>query len=187
MNSPSSNGNAKGKSKAELLLHPVRMKIIQSLIGKQLTVQQLGERVPDIPQATLYRHMRLLQDSGLLEVVERHQVRGTVERVFALAEHGSDLTPDDLRHATREQHMQLFMHFIALLLGDYGAYLERESIDMEKDMVSYRQAGFYASDEEAWELIRKLRSAIAEVMANEPASHRTKRTLTSILLPDTPK
>ncbi|ULL13632.1 transcriptional regulator [Paenibacillus sp. H1-7] len=180
----SSDDKAKRKSKAELLLHPVRLKIIQSLIGRQLTIQQLNERMPETPQATLYRQVKLLQDSGLLRVVEHHQVRGTVERVFALAEFGADLTPDDMRHASREQHMQLFMQFIALLLGDYGAYLERDTIDMEKDMVSYRQAGFFASDDEVRELLRKLSSAIAEVMANEPAPHRRKRTLTSILLPD---
>jgi len=182
-----SDGQAKGKSKAELLLHPVRMKIVQALIGKWLTVQQLGERLPEIPQATLYRHMRLLQDSGLLKVVRHRQVRGTVERVFALAEYGQDLTVEDMRSATREEHMQLFLHFIALILGDYGAYLERETIDFEKDLVMYRQAGFYASDDEVMAMLHKLKAAVGEVMANEPAPHRTRRTLTSILLPDTPK
>ncbi|WP_028551860.1 helix-turn-helix domain-containing protein [Paenibacillus sp. UNC451MF] len=180
------NPQSTGKSKADLLLHPVRMKIIQALVGRQLTIQQLGERLTDIPQATLYRHMKILQDSGLLKVVEEHQIRGTTERVFALAEQGASLTKEDLLHATKEEHMQYFMHFIAMLLGDFGTYLQRDFIDLQKDLVTYRQAGFFASDEEVQELIRKLGEAIAEVMANNPAPNRTKRTLTSILLPDSP-
>lgn len=176
-----------GRSKADLLLHPVRMKIIQTLIGRQLTIQQMGERLTDIPQATLYRHMKLLLQSGLLKVVEEHPIRGTTERVFALAEQGESLTKDDLLHASREEHMQYFMHFMAMILGDFGTYLQRDSIDLQKDLVAYRQAGFFASDEEVQELLRKLGAAISEVMSNDPAPNRTKRTLTSILLPDTPR
>jgi DNA-binding PadR family transcriptional regulator len=160
------------------------MKIIQTLINRQLTVQQIGERLPHIPQATLYRHLKLLSDSGLLVIVEEHPVRGTVERVFALAEQGADLTEEDLHNVSRDEHMQYFMHFMASILADFGKYMQRENIELKRDMVGYRQASFYASDDELQELIGTVREAVRQAMEREPAEDRTKRTLTTILLPD---
>lgn len=74
-------------SKIKLILHPVRMKIIQSLInGKKFTVNQIAERVKDVPQATLYRQLNTLLEADLIEVVQENQVRGTIEKVYALKE-----------------------------------------------------------------------------------------------------
>ncbi|SFL57778.1 Helix-turn-helix domain-containing protein [Gracilibacillus orientalis] len=51
------------------LLHPVRMEIIQALVsGKQLTPSQLSECLPNIPHATLYRHINYLHDLGMITV-----------------------------------------------------------------------------------------------------------------------
>ena len=75
------------QSKMKLILHPVRMKIIQSLLnGKNMTVQQLSQRAKDVPQATLYRHLNKLLEAELIQVVQENQIRGTVEKVYALKE-----------------------------------------------------------------------------------------------------
>ena len=75
------------QSKMKLILHPVRMKIIQSLLnGKNMTVQQLSQRAKDVPQATLYRHLNKLLEADLIQVVQENQIRGTVEKVYALKE-----------------------------------------------------------------------------------------------------
>ena len=76
------------QSKMKLILHPVRMKIIQSLLnGKNLTVQQLSQRAKDVPQATLYRHLNKLLEADFIQVVQENQIRGTVEKVYALKNH----------------------------------------------------------------------------------------------------
>ncbi|NNJ11357.1 helix-turn-helix domain-containing protein [Chloroflexales bacterium ZM16-3] len=47
-------------SPADLLLHPIRLRIIVALTVQQLTVQQLAGVLPDVPQATLYRQIHKL-------------------------------------------------------------------------------------------------------------------------------
>ncbi|WP_284642238.1 helix-turn-helix domain-containing protein [Paenibacillus silviterrae] len=173
------------KSKADLILHPVRLKLIQTLVGgRQLTVGQMAERLPEVPQATLYRHLNLLRKGGLLVVVDQKQIRGAVERVYALADQGESLTEEDLKKATPQDHMQYFLHFLAGLINDFGTYLEGESIDPRKDGLSYRQASFFASDEELLEFIAGFRESLYRMMDNEPTEARRKRILTTILLPD---
>ena len=62
------------ESKAELVLHPVRLRIIQSLIGgRERTPQQIAEELPDVAQATLYRHLGRLAKAGLVKVVAERQ------------------------------------------------------------------------------------------------------------------
>ena len=56
----------------DLLLHPLRLRIIQLLFdGRRLTARQIAAAQPEIPQATLYRHLHQLVEGGVLVVVVR--------------------------------------------------------------------------------------------------------------------
>ncbi|MYU09985.1 helix-turn-helix domain-containing protein [Streptomyces sp. SID8361] len=59
------------------------MRILQTLVGAdELTTAQLRDRLPDVPPATMYRHIATLTQAGILEVIHERQVRGTVERSY---------------------------------------------------------------------------------------------------------
>ena len=85
--------------KADIILHPVRLRILVALGGTKLTAQQLVRLLPDVPQTTLYRQLNLLTRHGVLEVAEERRVRGTVERVYRPAPGTTTLTPGDLAEA----------------------------------------------------------------------------------------
>ena len=72
------------ESKTDLIMHPIRIRILLALVDRKLTPLQLGEQLADVPQATLYRHLNKLMQGGLLEVIEERPVRGTVEKVYGL-------------------------------------------------------------------------------------------------------
>ncbi len=172
-------------SKADLILHPVRIRIIQTMAGgRRLTVQQMAELLPDVPQATMYRHLNKLTAAGLLSVVDQKQIRGTVERVYALAEQADNVTEEDLRQATREDHMRYFMTFLATMMGEYGTYLEQDRIDLARDGGGYRQAVLYLDDEEFSEFIQSLAALFQKAMANRPAPGRRRRTIATIIVPE---
>ncbi|WP_432746845.1 helix-turn-helix domain-containing protein [Microbacterium oxydans] len=64
-------------STTSALLHPVRLRIVQTLLAKGTsTTRDLHERLGDIPIATLYRHIAYLSEHGLIEVDHERQVRG---------------------------------------------------------------------------------------------------------------
>ena len=64
-----------------LLSDPLKLRLLQAFADSAKTTKQvaaeLGENV-----TKLYRHVDALHDSGLLEVVEERQKRGTIERTF---------------------------------------------------------------------------------------------------------
>ena len=66
----------------ELLAHPVRMRIVHALRGRELTTGQLCELLPDVSKAMVYRHVEALATGEVLEVAAERRVRGAVERTF---------------------------------------------------------------------------------------------------------
>lgn len=168
----------------DLLLHPIRLRIVQALAGARLTPLQVKDRLGDVPQATLYRHLNQLADHGLIEVVDERQVRGSVERTYALVTGATALGDDDLESATPEDHFRYFATFLGTLLNDYASYLDSGNPTLDADRVGYRQVPLWLTDAEIDALVGAMRSVVDEAVGNEPGPGRRRRLLTTIVMPD---
>jgi hypothetical protein len=80
------------QTKSDLLLHPVRMRLVTELAGRQMTPGQLAAALPDVPQATLYRQINRLLEGGVFEVVAEQVVNGATERTYAVVGGGDRLS-----------------------------------------------------------------------------------------------
>ena len=172
-------------SRADLVLHPVRMRLLVTLARRQLTARQLSELLPDIPQATLYHHLGILTRADLLRVVSERRIRGTVEKLYASAEDSALLGPADLANASRDDHLRYFTIFVATLLADFARYLQQDApIDLLADGVGYREIPFYLSDEEFAQAARAVNQALLPYLNNQPAPYRRRRLFATIVIPD---
>ena len=53
---------------AEIVMNPVRQRIFQYLLLHETgTVKEIRKALPDVPGASLYRHMKLLTENGIEE------------------------------------------------------------------------------------------------------------------------
>lgn len=173
------------KSKADLILHPIRMRIIQALIPEgNRTTQQLAERLSDVPQATLYRHLNTLLQAGLIHVAEERKIRGTTEKAYALTTNATNITPDDMTEKSSEHHMELFMKFVASMIGNYGKYVAQPSYDLYEDGISFRQVQLYLNDEEYRTMLTDLRKRMGEHAGNGPGEGRRLRNVWTIIVPE---
>ncbi|WP_344967364.1 helix-turn-helix domain-containing protein [Streptosporangium fragile] len=170
--------------KAEAVLHPVRLRILQAFIGPEtLTVRDLADLLPDVPQATLYRHLNTLTDAGVLRVAEERRVRGAVERAFALPDVSGALTGADLEGATPDDHLRYFAAFLAALQGEFARYLGRPGIDLAADGVGYRTFVVNLTDEEFLAFMASLNELVAKAAANPPAPGRRRRAFARVVMP----
>jgi hypothetical protein len=80
--------------------------------------------------------------------------------------------------------MELFMKFVATLIGDYGKYLKQDQFDLVKDGVSYRQVELNLSDEEYLQLLQGLRARMMQHVGNEPSDERRRRLIATIVIPE---
>jgi hypothetical protein len=169
---------------ADLLLHPVRLRIIQAFLGdRALTTTDLRSELPDVPPASLYRHVARLVDAGVLSVVAERRVRGALERTYVLRVAAASINLEEVDRMTREDHRQAFMAFVAGLMGDFDRYLSRDDVDLVRDGVSYRMAGLWLDEAELAELGRELIRVIQPRLANPPRPGRRRRILGSVLIP----
>jgi hypothetical protein len=169
---------------ADLLLHPVRLRIIQAFLGdRALTTAELRGELPDVPPASLYRHVARLVEAGVLSVVSERRVRGALERTYVLRVAAATINLDELDKMTREDHRQAFMAYVAGLLGDFDRYLSRDHIDLLRDGVSYQMAGLWLDDAELAELGREMTRVLQPRLANAPRPGRRRRILGTVLIP----
>lgn len=171
-------------STADLVLHPVRLRIIQSLLGgRRLTTAQIARELDDVTTATLYRQVAILAEAGILEVVEERRVRGAVERTYELRVEASQLTPEELGRMTADDHRHAFAAFVSGLLVSFDAYLGHGDVDLIRDGVGYRQNAMWLTDEEAADLIGEMRVVFASRLQNGLAEGRRRRLLSTVLIP----
>lgn len=171
---------------ADLILHPIRLRIVQALLGDaRLTTADLRARLDDVPAASLYRHVSTLIEGEIIEVVSERKVRGAIERTLALRTEGARVGADEARAMSVEDHRQAFMTFTAALLGDFDRYLARGDADLARDLAGYVQVGLHLSDEEMGELLTELNAVVAPRLQNEPGPGRTRRILTTVVIPST--
>lgn len=170
-------------STADLLLHPVRLRIIQAFLGdRALTTGQLRAELPDVAPASLYRHVAMLVDAGVLSVVSERRVRGAVERTYILRLAAANIGLDEVQSMSRDEHRHAFMAFVAGLLGDADRYLSRDTIDPVRDGVGYRVAAMWLDDAEYREFLADLARVIQPRVANAPKPGRRRRILSTVLL-----
>ncbi|MFC0864222.1 helix-turn-helix domain-containing protein [Sphaerimonospora cavernae] len=170
----------------DLLLHPVRLRVVQSLLGdRRMTTAAMAEELSDVSPATLYRHVAVLANAGVLEVVDEQRVRGAMERTYALRLPAAQVKEEDLAAMSPDDHRKAFMAFVAGLLADFDCYADRGDIDLRRDGVGYRQAAFWLSDDELTEFMNDLRGVFETWMSRGPAEGRVRRTLTTVLMPST--
>lgn len=169
---------------ADLLLHPVRLRIVQAFLGdRALTTTQLSAELSDVPAASLYRHVARLVAAGVLQVVAQRRVRGAVERTYVLRLAAARVGPDELEAMSADDYRQVFMAYAAGLLADFDRYLQRPKVDLVRDGVAFGIEGLWLDDAEFAEMMRDLYRVLQPRRANAPKPGRRRRLLASVLLP----
>ncbi len=170
-------------SSADLLLHPVRLRVVKTFLGdRALTTAQIAAVLDDVPTASLYRHIATLTKAGVLQVVAERRVRGTLEKTYTLQMMAARMQPDDIEAMSIEDHARAFMAYVAGLLGDFDRYLSHDPAP-GRDGADYRVNAMWLNDGEYTDFLRDLRRVLEARLANKPTKERRRRMLYHVLLP----
>lgn len=168
----------------ECITNPIKCKLLLEIYSQgQTTAKQLSDKLDDVPQATLYRNLKKMLGDGILKVVEEVQVRGTVEKTYALA---FDLNGDFesiIAENSGTLYMQLFTQFFLGFAKQFREYCQSPNINIEKDMSGFSLSHIYLSDKELAELMNSISSTISKSKNNKPNDERKLRTIGVILSP----
>jgi len=159
---------AKRLTKAELIVHPVRLRIIESFLGRSLTTRQIAALLPDVPQASLYRQIKRLYDAQILVVIEEKTVNGIIERTYALQAGATHLSREEFAAIPPEDHSRYFAIFLGVMAAQMDRYLAQPTYDTTAEGMTYFQSVLNLTDEEA----RQMRVDLLELVKRAGKSGR---------------
>lgn len=168
----------------DCITNPVKCKLLLEIHSQgKATAKHLADIYSDIPQATLYRHLKKMLSDGILQIVDETQVRGTVEKTYSLARNINSDMETMLEENSGKLYMQYFMQYIIGFAKQFQKYCQSPNIDIKNDMTGFSLAPLYLSDDELTSLVTSISQIISAVKNNEPTPDRKLRTIGVIVSP----
>ena len=155
---------------AKLMIHPVRMRILMSLSRNPACTRQLHRALPDIPVASLYRHVRRLREGGLIEVVSTRRVRGAEELTYGLVQPHLSVGRDEVAAMEPDQAIQHFATYAQLIIAAYGRFARAADTTIEEGNYWVVEASMTPAQRAA--LAKRLRDAFDAVQTEEADGER---------------
>ncbi|MFN3651872.1 MAG: helix-turn-helix domain-containing protein [Armatimonadota bacterium] len=170
--------------RATLISHPVRSRILTALMGRRLTTYQIGHLLPDVALSSIYRHLRLLVEGGIVEPVEEVRVNGALTRVYAVRTGETRIGPDDTGGISAAEHLGHFGTFQNLLAELFRSYLAQEGTDPAHDPFHALMGSLHLSPGEYREFMEELRELLERWGAQEPGGDRRRLVFAHLMIPD---
>lgn len=160
---------------AEIVMNPVRQRIFQYLLVHETgTVKDIRKALPDIPSASLYRHMKILTDNAVLTVVGENRIRGTVESIYQLNK--SALEIDDADGAGVQMAL-------LSICASFAKYFAGGHADPRKDMLMLTTCTLKLTDEDFMSFLSEINQLALKYMDIEVRKGSKTRQVTLISAP----
>ena len=158
-------------------LHPIRQRILQVLLEKkEASAAQIQESLSDIPRASLYRHIKVLAECGVIEAVREVPKRGSAEKFYTVC-----APPADAQ--TNENMNRMIQATLLRLANDFSGYLADEEHDPKQDLLTVGQATLLLSDEEFAAFLTEYSQVLAKYLPNRAGEGRKVRKITFLSSP----
>ena len=160
---------------AEVVMNPVRQRIFQYfLLHEAGTAKDLKKALPDVPSASLYRHIRILADHSILVVVGENRIRGTVESIYRL-------NRDAL--AVEDESGNAVQMSLLSICASFARYFAAGNADPRKDMLLLTNCTLVLTDEEFSGFLSEINEIALKYMKMEAAEGSKTRQITLISAP----
>lgn len=160
---------------AEVVMNPVRQRIFQYfLLHETGTVKDIKKALPDVPSASLYRHVKILADSSILMVVGENRIRGTVESIYRLNKRA--LSAGD------ESGNAVQMSLLSICAA-FAKYFSGGNADPERDMLLFTNCTLLLTDGEFSDFLSEINEVALKYMKVEAKADSKTRQITLISAP----
>ena len=157
----------KSPSRADLILHPVRIQITAALSLKDATPKQLAEYLGDVAVSSLYRHLNVLLEGDVIEVARSEQIGSVEEKTYRLKV-SETFTAADITTWTPEDYESYFTAAVLSIIASMKRYIKLESnFEKVKDLSIWQGHTLSISDTEWEEALAEIQSVLAKYRAKD--------------------
>ena len=152
------------------------------LSQRSQTPRELHAAEPSIPLGTLYRHLNVLLEAGIIKVVRERRVHGTVERQFALEEGANYYSEQEGSHLETTEIARIAGVLTSLVSQDFERYAKTARRPYRKGELAMVATSLLLTDEEIQDLRRIIKEYIAKE-GRQPAQGLERRLFAFFLVP----
>lgn len=161
----------------EIMLNPIRMRIIQELSARQsITATELCEKISDVSRTTMYRNINILLDNNILSVVSEKKIRGSLERTLTLN------IGEISKNNTLENASQNAFGFLMNRYARFHNYFSSENPNPTKNKIFFNNSVLMMDDNEFDQFLLELRGLMIKYNF-EVANGRKARDISIISSP----
>lgn len=159
-----------GKSPQEVLVkalnHPVRVKALTILTEKIASPKEISELI-EMPLSNVSYHVRVLEELGLVEIMEEESVRGSVAHFYKAVERPLIDNPD-WEKLNPKVRSAFSGYVIETLMSDAAASLAADVFDRREDRHLSRTP--LLLDEKAWRRVSEIQAQALNKILKEQAA-----------------
>lgn len=161
------------------ILHPVRLRIIQYAASREtFMVSDLSDNLPDVPKASLYRHVRALAENDILQTVNQFKVRGTVQNEYSL---NRDSIVPGSGDNDADARARVF-GILGKLMNDFHAYFSQPNPAPMEDRLFLSLNSLYLDDASFEQFIEEL-LAVVQRYTKQPSKSGKNRMIAIVSSP----
>lgn len=166
------------ESKINVLIHPVRLRIASLFGARGLTTKQISDALPDIPQGSLYRHIKKMVDVEIIQVAKERPVKGVLEREYRLNHKAALLNAQDINSTDSESLKNIYMTLILDLMREINECIDMPDYNIETHGPRFLKMYRYTDSHDRENMVKKLLGSVGETSGAEPTDGKN-RTLVS--------
>jgi len=149
------------------LNHPVRVKALTILTEKIASPKEIAAQI-DAPLSNVSYHVRVLDELGLVEIVEEESVRGSVAHFYTAVERPLIDNPD-WEKLSPKVRSAFSGYVIETLMSDAAASLAAGVFDRREDRHLSRTS--LVLDERAWRRVSEIQAkALGQILKEQAAA-----------------
>lgn len=157
-----------------LLMNPVRIMIMQYLTTHKTAIaSEIITHLSNVSRATVYNHLKILEENNLISVIQENQIRGTVEKVYSIKE------VEDDNHAS----YTTVINYLLYLMMDFQKYFENTQGVMHEDMLYVDRTVMYLNDKDFQSFFQEYTELCEKYFSNESMTDKRGRTISLISSP----
>jgi|SRR5690625_2803975 len=178
-------------NKADILLHPVRMKIIRTLMKNNkhgLTPLKMANIIGDVSQATLYRHIQQLAEADIIRVLKEKKVRAVTEKYYVVNMEQATFNQEEWEDYLIPEKLNYYSYYQLSLYNLYENYLHKIEKEEKSDAATLSMIDLYLNEptfqafqQELNDLVMKYHTKSIE----HPQENKTSRSIGITIIPDT--
>ncbi len=142
-------------------------------VNETATTSEIISSLKNVSRATVYNHIKILEENKLICVVSENQIRGTIEKTFSINKKDGNYRSD---YAS-------VTNYLLYLMVDFHNYFENSQNELNKDMLFVDRSVMYLDDEKFKSFFNEYEELCKKYFSIECEENNKGRTISLISSP----